>query len=57
MKGGAKLTNEHYDITLNGDVEIINARLEHEGTYSYVAFFQNDTVWQQDISVIVTGKK
>ncbi|XP_071843235.1 uncharacterized protein [Apostichopus japonicus] len=53
--GGSKYNDGHYDITPTGDMKIKNAQLEHEATYTFVAFFTNDSFWTRDISVIITN--
>lgn len=56
LKGGTKLRDVHYDITSNCEMIITDAQLEHEATYTFVAFFSDDSYWTKDISVIVTGE-
>ncbi|PIK47350.1 hypothetical protein BSL78_15799 [Apostichopus japonicus] len=51
---GSKYNDGHYDITpLVRDIK--NAQLEHEATYTFVAFFTNDSDFTRDISVIITA--
>ncbi|XP_071843234.1 uncharacterized protein [Apostichopus japonicus] len=53
-KGGEKYDDDHYDITSDGNMKIINAMLEHEATYTFAVFFENGTVWSRSISVVIS---
>ncbi|XP_071843271.1 uncharacterized protein [Apostichopus japonicus] len=53
VKGGEKYDDDHYDITSEGNMKIINARLEQEASYTYAVIFENGTVWRRSISVLI----
>ncbi|XP_071843265.1 uncharacterized protein [Apostichopus japonicus] len=53
VKGGEKYDDDHYDITSEGNMKIINARLDHEASYTYAVIFENGTVWRRSISVLI----
>ncbi|PIK42939.1 hypothetical protein BSL78_20201 [Apostichopus japonicus] len=54
VKGGEKYDDDHYDITSDGNMKIINAMLEHEATYTFAVFFENGTTWSRSISVVIS---
>ncbi|XP_071843233.1 uncharacterized protein [Apostichopus japonicus] len=54
VKGGEKYDDDHYDISSEGNMKIINAKLEHEGIYTFAVIFENDTIWRRSISVLIT---
>lgn len=56
VKGGEKYDDDHYDITSDGNMKIINAMLEHEATYTFAVFFENGTTWSRSISVVISGE-
>lgn len=53
-KGGTKYNDEHFDITTEGYMKIINAQIEHEAVYTFAVIFTNGSAWSQPISVTVT---
>lgn len=56
VKGGVKLEDEHYDITSECEMRILQAQFKHEATYTYVAVLSNSSISRKDISVIITGR-
>ncbi|XP_071843736.1 uncharacterized protein [Apostichopus japonicus] len=54
VKGGEKYDDDHYDITSEGNMKIINAKLEHEAIYTFAVIFENGTIWRRSISVLIT---
>lgn len=51
---GTEYGNGHFNISTSGAMTISNANLEHEGFYTFVAHFKDETVQSHIISVIIT---
>lgn len=56
-KNGTNYLDEHYDITSQGYMKIINAQMKHQGIYTFVVTAPNRTTVRKNISVEITDLK
>lgn len=54
-KGGTQYGNTHYDLTLRGEMVIKSANVDNAATYTIVAYFEDGTSEQANVTVLITS--
>ncbi|KAJ8035401.1 hypothetical protein HOLleu_22624 [Holothuria leucospilota] len=54
VPGGTEYGKRHYDITSTGAMIIIDATVDHEGIYSFLAYFDDGQFEKLNVTLVVT---